>query len=98
MNKPLSSISIIPKNEASFCVQCECFINTERCPICYSQTLNCAKFIDEPRTADAVALFRALEDTVLPRGPVTFKSVAQIVDEALERLKEKGVISADLTV
>lgn len=98
MNKPLSSISIIPKNEAFFCVQCECYINTERCPICYSQTLNCARVIDEPRMADAVALYRSLGDTVTVHETSGFKSVAQIVDEALERLREKGVISADFTV
>jgi hypothetical protein len=47
MNKPLNSICIIPKNECFFCVQCEVFINTDRCPVCTSQTIVGAILVDK---------------------------------------------------
>ena len=55
MNKPLNMIFIIPKNEAHFCVQCECFVNLNICPICYSDTLDMSSILDKNLTRPAPA-------------------------------------------
>lgn len=55
MIKPLNMIFIIPKNEAHFCVQCECFVNLNICPICYSDTLDMSSILDKNFTRPAPA-------------------------------------------
>lgn len=75
MNKPLDMICIIPKNQCTFCVQCECFINTLNCPVCLGSTLSMAVIIDKtnPPTAPTAPPLTHAETKLYEEGSALLK-------------------------